>query len=392
MTPGPLHARGRKFSGIDRIVTDRVTLTTLCASGFRRRGRVFAVPVCEAILSGEAPPPAVWAVRHAAGDRSHVGKGRDFYKILGVGRSASADEIKRAYRRLAKEYHPDRNSDPSAEAKFKEVQEAYSVLSDSKKREEYDRFGEAAVGHWQNGPGGQRVYEWGGGTRINGDDLEDLFSAFGGGTGPKASVFDQFFGGRRAQPGPQRGGDQEHRMPLSFDQIVHGAVVSVAIKSESGGRNETLDVKIPPGVEDGQRIRLAGKGHPGRHGGPPGDFFLVCQVPEHPYFRRKGADVYVDVPVGIAEAALGASIDVPAVDGCATVKLPPGTPSGAKLRLSERGLQKRGGAGRGDAYVVIKIVPPVELTETQQMLITQLSETELPDPRASCPWNQGASK
>ena len=321
-----------------------------------------------------------------------MGKGRDFYNILGVARSASANEIKRAYRRLAKEYHPDRNSDPAAEAKFKEVQDAYGVLSDAKKREEYDRFGEAAVGHWQTAPGGQRVYEWGGGTRINGEDLEDLFSAFGGGAGPKASVFDQFFGGGRAQPGPQRGADEEHRISLSFDQVVHGAVIGVAIESRGGNRKETLDVKIPPGVEDGQRIRLAGKGHPGRHGGQPGDFFLVCRVPKHAYFRREGPDLYVDVPVSITEAALGASIEVPAVDGRTTVKLPPGTPSGAKLRLGGRGLQKRGGNGRGDAYVVIKIVPPVTLTDAQQALITQLNDTKLPDPREACPWNREASK
>jgi molecular chaperone DnaJ len=235
--------------------------------------------------------------------------GRDFYKTLGVERSASADEIKRAYRRLTKKYHPDRNpDDPSAEQKFKEVQEAYSVLGDAQKRSDFDRFGDAAVGHWDTDPGGHRVYTWGSGAQIPFDDLEDLFSAFGGG----ASVFRDFTGrgrrapgGRRREP-PARGQDVERTVNLSFEQAVKGTTVEVDVaRNGPGRRRETLDVRIPPGVRDGQRIRLKGKGRPGVNGGPAGDLYLACSIRPHAYFRREGKDIYLDAAISITEAALG---------------------------------------------------------------------------------------
>lgn len=322
---------------------------------------------------------------------------RDYYEILGVTRSATADEIKRAYRALAKKYHPDRNADPSADQKFKEVQQAYGVLKDPKKRADYDQFGEAGVGQWGTGPQGERVYQWGGGS-VNMDDLEDLFAAFGGGSGGqsgrRASVFDQFFGGGRAagQRAPQRGRDTEHPVSLTFHQAIHGTRLSLTLRSgRNGHKEEAIDVKVPPGVEHGQRIRLQGKGEPGTNGGPRGDLYLVCSVGKHAYLRRDGADLHMDVPVTFSEAALGGKIDVPTIDGWASLTLPPGTPSGAKLRLKGRGVVRRGGA-RGDLIVVIRIVPPKPLTDEQRGLLERLKACGEANPRAACPWPEGAAR
>ena len=287
---------------------------------------------------------------------------RDFYTVLGVNRSASSEQIKRAYRERAKKYHPDRNpGDSSAEARFQEVQRAYKVLSDSDKRAQYDQFGEAGVGQWATGDGRQQVYRWGAQSSINVEDLEELFSAFGGGRRTQgASVFDQFFGGgrhgRAASRSAQRGGDEEHPVTLTFEQAVNGTTIALQVRSSPNGRGETIEVKIPPGVEEGQKIRIKGKGRPGRSGGPPGDLFLVCSVKPHAYFRRQGPDIYVDVPISVVEAALGGKVEVPTLEGRATVTLPPGTPGGTKLRLKGRGVCKSGRSRRGDQYVVINIV------------------------------------
>jgi len=313
---------------------------------------------------------------------------RDFYEILGVKRDATEAEIKRAYRTLAKKHHPDRNpNDPTAEKKFKEVQEAYNTLSNAEKRAEYDQYGAAGVGHWKTTPQGQRVYQWGGGSAVDVEDLEDLFSAFGGG----ASVFEQFFGrggGPRgtARPQPRRGADQEKDVTIAFEQALRGTTLSLELTGGPNGRSQKIDVKIPAGVEDGQRIRVAGR-VPGAHGGPAGDLFLRIRVAAHPYFARTGADIYVEVPVSATEAALGAKIDVPSLDGTSTVTLPPGTPSGAKLRLAGRGAPKRGGPERGDQYVVIKIVPPKPLSNEQRQLFERLRELETANPRQDAPWS-----
>jgi len=314
---------------------------------------------------------------------------RDYYETLGVKRDASDDEIKRAYRRLAKKYHPDRNADdPSAEDRFKEVQQAYSVLHDPKKRAEYDRFGEAGVGQWATDPRGRQVYQWGDGSRVDTDDLEDLFSAFGG--GDHASIFDQFFGGgRRGGPSvkkPSHGEDQTLNINLSFEQSAKGATVSIPIRGADDGLRQTLDVKIPPGVEDGQKVRLRGRGRPGRRGGPAGDLILVCSVLPHRYFKRDGSDIYLDVPVTVTEAVLGAKIEVPSIDGRATVTHPPGTPSGTKLRLKGHGLARKNGSGRGNQFVVIRIVPPMDLTEHQRERFEAVREHDQAQPRADCHW------
>ncbi len=318
---------------------------------------------------------------------------RDFYETLGVTRSATEDEIKRAYRKLAKQYHPDRNPDDAAsEAKFKEVQEAHQTLGDPKKRAEYDQFGAAGVGQWQTGPQGQRVYQWAGGSSVGADDLEDLFSAFGGG-GQHASIFDQFFGGsggrRSAPPRPQRGRDEEREVSLSFEQAVHGATLTVRLGG-AGGPQE-LEVKIPPGVSHGQKIRVAGR-IPGRHNSPPGDLLLRCTVRPHAYFTRRGDDIYIDVPVSVEEAVLGAKIEVPSLDGRLTVTLPAGTPSGAKMRLAGHGVRKHGSDQRGDEYVVIRIVPPKTLSDEQRRLFERIREQHAFDPRIGSPWNSRSAK
>ena len=317
--------------------------------------------------------------------------GKDYYKILGVGRSASEDEIRRAYRKLSKQYHPDRNSDPEAEGKFKEVQEANGVLSDTKKRAEYDQFGDVAVGHFQTGPSGQQVYEWGGGSTVDVGDLEELLSMFGQGRGSRRpSVFDGMFGrgrrGRQAEASPERGVDEQRRIPLTFKQAVDGDEVTVRLKSASGGADETLSVKIPPGVSDGQKIRLRGRGRLGRGGGERGDLILICDTDAHPHFRREGSDLHLDVPVTVTEAALGARIEVPTLDGSATVSVPPGTAAGMRLRLRGRGGKLPSGDGRGDLYALIKIVPPKSLTDKQRRLFEQLREAGDGAPRADLGW------
>ncbi|MBI4718287.1 MAG: J domain-containing protein [Planctomycetes bacterium] len=317
---------------------------------------------------------------------------RDYYEVLGVPRTASFDQIKRAYRTLAKKYHPDRNpDDPSAEQRFKEVQQAYETLSDAARRADYDRFGAAGVGRWQTDPRGQKVYQWGGGSTINFDDLEELLSAFGGaGGGARPSIFEQFVGGRRrgraAAPTAERGTDEEHAISLTFDQAVHGARVTVRLQRRGNGQSETLEVKVPAGVEHGQKIRLSGRGQPGAGGGPAGDLYLVCNVQPHPHFERRGADIHVEVPVTVTEATLGARIEVPSLDGQTTLTLPPGTPSGAKLRLKGRGIQKQGAATRGDQYVTIRIMPPQKLSDEARQLYERLAALDTTNPRAACGW------
>ncbi len=325
-----------------------------------------------------------------------MSKPPDYYSVLGVDRNVSKDKLKRAYRVLAKKFHPDRNpDDPSAERKFKEVQKAYDVLSDEAKRSEYDQYGAAGVGQWATNPRGQRVYQWGADSSIDGDDLESLFGAFGGQRGGGAggpSIFDNLFGGSRRprQAAPERGRDAERRISLSFDQAFKGAVVTASIGGGRRGAAEKLDVQIPAGVKDGQRIRLAGRGHPGRYGGPAGDFYLVCAVQPHPYLVRRDADVYLDVPISITEAALGARIDVPTPEGRATVTIPAGTPSGTKLRLSGHGMTRPGGSARGDQYVVVMIVPPESVTDEQRRLLETLRDEHAYDPRSGCAWSASA--
>jgi DnaJ-class molecular chaperone len=330
---------------------------------------------------------------------------RDYYDVLGVSRSASGDEIKRAYRQLAKKYHPDRNKDDkTAEGKFKEVQEAYEVLSDDKKRAMYDQFGHTGGGYQQAGPGsGHPWTTTGGGATVN---MEDLFEELMGGAGQRSgrgrrgrsgspfdSIFSGFGGGGEAtgpqRAAPQRGQDVEHLVNLTFDQAVHGTTVELTVTRDEGSRSkdrERLHIQVPAGVRDGQRIRLQGKGEPGHAGGGVGDLYIVCKIKAHAFFRREGDDILLDVPIGVVEATLGATVDVPTIDGLTSVKIPAGTASGTKLRLKGKGTLRAKGNGRGDQLVVIKIVPPKKLTMEQKESLESWRESIQEEPRKDVPW------
>lgn len=317
---------------------------------------------------------------------------RDFYEILGVSKNATDAEIKRAYRRLAKQYHPDRNKgSPDAEAKFKEVQEAYDFLSDPEKRTQYDQFGHVGPGSFHQGggfqPGGSRTWTWSGSGDQSFDfgDLMDMFDFGAVGGGKAGSPFEQVFS-RRAG-GTRRAGDPappptdvEHEIPLTFEQAVRGTTLDLQLGGRGRGA-ERIAVRVPPGVHDGQRIRVRGKGRPGAAGRSASDLYVICRVQPHPYFMRYDQDIYLNVPVTIMEATLGAKVDLPTIDGTRTVTIPPGTASGTKLRLAGLGVPDPKGGDRGDQYVVIKIVPPKHLSEEQRKLVERLTQSGVESPR-----------
>ncbi len=317
-------------------------------------------------------------------------KQRDYYDILGVSKTATEAEIKKAYRRLAKRYHPDQNQgDPSAEAKFKEIQEAYGVLSDKEKRGKYDQFGHAGV-HMGGQPGrGDWRWSTAGGQSFNIDDLDDMFG-FGGSGGPRsaagASIFEQFFnkrgaGPRAAAPPRPPARDAEQSVSLTFEQAIRGITVDIPLQSGTAERPRRISVRIPAGVHEGQRIRLRGQGEASGGGHPNGDLYVVCSIKPHPYFERRGNDIYLDVPVSITEAALGAKVDLPTLDGDRTMTIPPGTSSGSKLRLVGLGVPGLNKNPRGDQFAVIKIVPPAPLTDEQRRLLGELQATGIGSPR-----------
>ena len=318
---------------------------------------------------------------------------RDLYEVMGVSKQASADEVKRAHRKLVKKYHPDQNpNDANAEQAFKDVQHAYSILSDKDKRAQYDRFGEVGAGSFQTDASGHNVYTWGSqGSHIDAEDLESLFSVFGVGGSGGASPFDQVFGQRgrgrrvRRQP-PVRGQDVQQRINLSFEQAVKGVSIEVDVRSGRGQKRDTLSVAIPPGVTDGQKIRLSGKGLPGGNGGPPGDLYLVCAVRPHKYFRRDGRDILLDVPITIDEAVLGTKVDIPTLDGLVSLAVPPGTSGGTKLRLRGKGVPAHGSRSVGDQYVSVRIVVPKKPTKKQKGIIEQFAGTSDQNSRAELGW------
>jgi DnaJ-class molecular chaperone len=323
---------------------------------------------------------------------------RDYYEALGVPRTATPEQIKQAYRKLAKQHHPDRNrNNKEAESRFKEVQNAYDVLGDPEKRKKYDQFGHAGVGAgpppgWrQDGrpSGGARTYTWqSGGPDIPIEDWEDLFSTFSGAGQARepagGTVFEEFFGrsGRRGRSGPAAGQDAEHTVPLTFDQAVHGTTLQLNFPDTGG----TVNVRIPPGIADGQRIRVRGKGLPGVNGGPPGDLYIIPNIQPHPYFRRVGSDIYLDLPLRITEAALGSRVEIPTLEGNTVLTVPPGTPSGAKLRLKGRGVKPQG-KPPGDQYAVVRIVPPKSPTDEQKRILETLQQSEEPNPREGLGWH-----
>lgn len=318
---------------------------------------------------------------------------QDYYEILGVKRDANEKQIKSAYRQAARKYHPDVNKEPSAREKFQEATEAYEVLSDPEKRKKYDQFGHAAP-HFagQGGPrqaytqyGGVRAggggfsfsdFFGGGGSGFGGMSLDDILSALGGGGARRAQA--------QAQQAPRRGADIEHEVTIDFMQAVFGMTATLRMQRPGTASPETIDVKIPAGVKDGSRVRVRGKGSSGR--GNDGDLYIKIHVRPHPYFRREGDDIYLDVPLSITEAALGAKVEVPTIDGMTKMTVPPGTSTGRKLRLREKGIQRAGSTERGNQYVVFQVMVPETLSEKGRKLLEELAKSDPYNPRARTGW------
>ncbi len=346
---------------------------------------------------------------------------RDYYEVLGVTRTASIEEIKAAYRKCALKWHPDRNPEhkAEAEAKFRESTEAYSVLSDSQKRQIYDTYGHSGL----SGAGG--------GVDFSGSIFQDFHDIFGDFFGFE----DLFSGGRRGGRRSPRGSDLRYDMTLTFEEASAGVNTKIKIPRQEfcaacngtgakagtgvvacqncGGRGQlayqqgfftitrtcpacqgagqiikerctecrgqgrvekerTIDLRIPPGVDTGTRLRVQGEGEPGPNGGPTGDLYVVLDVKEHPFFERRGADLYCTIPISIAQAALGAELQVPGLGGDEKLKIPEGTESGAVFRLRGKGLADPHGGGKGDLYYHVRVLTPTKLTREQRKLIEQL--------------------
>jgi len=377
---------------------------------------------------------------------------RDYYETLGVARKASADEVRKAYKKLARKYHPDLNpGDKSAEERFKNVQEAYDVLSDSKKRQMYDEYGYYSENGFPGAGGGARP---GGRGPSPGMDFESFdFSDFagaagrsGGGSGAFGDIFSQFFTrqkGAAQREEPEKGGDLEYAMDIDFWQAIKGMQARLNITrydvcdvchgfgssgagevvcpqckgsghvSQMAGamrfsltcprcggsgklRNacpacggegrvahtETVEVRIPPGARSGSRLRVPGKGNAGTLGAPPGDLYITTRVEEHPFFRRAGDDIEIKVPVSVWEAALGAKIEVPTIDGRTLLKIPQGTKNGQRFRLREKGVLSSRTNQRGDQIVEVAIEAPDPRDERTRELLRDLSKLHPEDPRA----------
>jgi molecular chaperone DnaJ len=341
---------------------------------------------------------------------------QDFYETLGVKKDASSDEIKKAYRKLARKFHPDLNpGDNTAEKKFKEINEAYEVLSDKKKRAEYDQFGKA-------------TFE--GGQGFGGSGAHD----FGYGAGSAEDIFSNLFRSFRQEEVPQRGGDLVTRFEISLEEAYQGVTKPITLTREisckrcggsgaetshtcsqckgsgtvkqsrgvfrlsqpcpscrgrgkviskactvcrgsgSASANETIKVKIPPGADTGSRVKLRGIGSAGVMGGPPGDLYIELEVKPHPTFKRDGDSIYVDIPVTIMEATLGGKIKVPTLDGTVTMTLPPGTDSGKKFKLKGKGIPHRKTGTRGDEFAIINIVVPKKVSAKTKEALEEIEK------------------
>ena len=318
---------------------------------------------------------------------------RDYYDVLGLSRAATADEIKSAYRKLARQLHPDANKAPDAAKKFAELQHAYEVLSDEERRRNYDRFGVAesgfAPGSASAGNPRRGAYTW---TNVAGRPTSEG-SASDYADFDAASIFEEMFGSARADPSvggpfgarakarskPTKGADVHQDLPVDFIDAARGA--TRAIRIARGGATQTIDVTIPIGVAEGTKLRVRGAGSPSSSGGPPGDLILVVRIQPHQLFTREGMDILVDLPITIVEAALGAQVHLPTLTGQAELRVPAGTSSGAKLRLRGQGIRPHEGPA-GDLYAIIKIIAPKGLNDEDQALLRKLGE-RLGNPRTA---------
>ncbi len=296
---------------------------------------------------------------------------KDYYGVLGVAKEASADEIKKAYRKLALKYHPDKNpGDKKAEEKFKEITEAYAVLSDPEKRKQYDQFGEAGFHQRYSQEDIYRDFDVGDIFREFGFGTDDIFShLFGGAAGGRGRT--GFF--RGGAPQQIKGQDLLMRITIPFRQAVQGGERRIEYRRD--GRVETLQVRIPPGVETGKRLRVSGKGGASPSGGAAGDLFLEITVEADPVFHRDGDDLHVKVRVPFSGASLGTTVDVPTLEGTKRVKVPSGLQSGGKIRLKGYGVPVRG--TKGDLYAIVDVEVPTKLTEKQKKLLEELSKEGL---------------
>lgn len=319
---------------------------------------------------------------------------RDYYEVLGVGRNASAAEIKKAYRKLAKKYHPDTNpNDKHAEEMFKEVSEAYDVLSDDEKRKMYDQFGHAAFseggggnyGYGQNNGNGYREFHFHSGDgNMNMDDFfSDLFggafknSGFGGFGGSSG------FGNHFQNGYSQKGADLNAEVEVTFDEAAFGGKKVIRLQG-SDGRVQSYEVNIPAGIESGKSIRLRGKGQPGVGGGEPGDLILKVNVKDKPGFHREGSDVYTTASVPFTTAVFGGEVSVQTIDGRVMCKIRPGTQSGTKIRLRGKGIRKMGSTSvRGDQYVTIQIQVPTNLSREAQRKLREFEQACKPQGSSS---------
>ena len=295
----------------------------------------------------------------------------DYYQTLNVKRDASDKDIKQAYRRLARQYHPDVNpGDAAAEQKFKEVSEAYEVLGNTENRAKYDRFGHQAF----DSSGGFGGFQSG--------NIRDIFGSGGGFAEGFGTLFEDLFGGSgRAGAMPQRGQDTEQTLEIPFEDALHGTSRRVRLTNRDGSV-EQRQVKIPPGVDTGSKIRIAGRGGAGMAGGPPGDLYVVIQVKPHAYFERHGRDIECEVPVTLAEAVLGGKIEVPTIDGPTAMTLPPGTQNGRRFRLRGKGAPNRQGGERGNQFVRVHVVLPEKIDDRSRELLEEFSARNPMQPRA----------
>lgn len=362
---------------------------------------------------------------------------KDYYELLGISKDASETDIKKAFRKLARKYHPDVNpSNKAAEQKFKEINEAYEVLSDPKKRQQYDQFGHAAFGAgYGPGPGAGPGFE---GFRPGAESFRARdFEGF-------ENIFGDIFGERLRPRGPHKGEDITYAVEVDLEDAIFGKTIQVDLRREvscttcggtgsqpgttrrtcpacmgsgaiSQGRgfmqiaqpcptchgegtinpnpcrtcagkgvvpkSERINVKIPPGVDNGSKIRVAGMGGPGEQKGPPGDVYIITKVRPHPYFERKGDNLYSEAKVTVKEAALGGKIEIPTVDGMVSMTLPQGVQTGQQLKLRGKGVPHLGGGGVGDHYVTIKVVTPTGLDERAKELLRELDRLQPSDPR-----------